>query len=314
MAMLKITYISKAVNTNMEFYALIPQKKHIRSLDSPELHLNSFKEMYPVTILLHDMHSSPGELIRRTRLEEYADRAGQLILLPQGYLSYYTDYALRDDGPTPLNPATGTSGDFSEMRYGTYIIPELLDYAQAVLPVSASPKDVSIGGIGMGGFGAMKLGSMHQNRVGFVFSIDGHVDLQWLMDHSPSQKEQFEAIFGSLRAEGPDNLTAAWSFPETHLPLFQSWQENGANAQMNRNFAEAINHKVVNCDAVNHNAVNHASIRYNAGTCNPISQTDPDVQTEYCCFPDNAHYGWDYIDNALALALSWTSRLNEKER
>ena len=106
MALLKFTYTSEAVNTNMEFYALIPQKKHIRSQDSPELTLTSFQETYPVTILLHDMHSSPGELIRQTGLERLAYQSGQLILLPQGYLSYYTDYAVRDDAPTPFNPAT----------------------------------------------------------------------------------------------------------------------------------------------------------------------------------------------------------------
>ena len=104
MALLKFTYTSEAVNTNMEFYALIPQKKHIRSQDSPELTLTSFQETYPVTILLHDMHSSPGGLIRQTGLERLAYQSGQLILLPQGYLSYYTDYA--------LEPGNGNIGEF----------------------------------------------------------------------------------------------------------------------------------------------------------------------------------------------------------
>lgn len=288
MALLKFTYTSEAVNTNMEFYALIPQKRHIRSQDSPDLTLASFQETYPVTILLHDMHSSPGGLIRQTGLERLAYQSGQLILLPQGYLSYYTDYAARDDAPTPLNPATGTSGNFTEMCYGTYIVPELLDYAQAVLPVSSSPQDVCIGGIGMGGFGALKLGALHPDRVGCVFSIDGHVDLQWLMDHNPSQKEQFKAVFGSLRAKGSNDLAAVWSSSERLPALFQSWQENGPCAQMNRNFANAVNR-------------------------NSIKHTDTDFQIRYCCFPDNVHTGWNHIDNALAQALGWTGRLNKKK-
>ena len=258
MALLKFTYTSEAVNTNMEFYALIPQKKHIRSQDSPELTLTSFQETYPVTILLHDMHSSPGGLIRQTGLERLAYQSGQLILLPQGYLSYYTDYAARDDAPTPLNPATGTSGNFTEMCYGTYIVPELLDYAQAVLPVSSSPQDVCIGGIGMGGFGALKLGALHPDRVGCV------------------------------RAKGSNDLAAVWSSSERLPALFQSWQENGPCAQMNRNFANAVNR-------------------------NSIKHTDTNLQIRYCCFPDNIHAGWNHIDNALAQALGWTGRLNEKK-
>lgn len=150
------------------------------------------------------------------------------------------------------------------------------------------PQDVCIGGIGMGGFGALKLGALHPDRVGCVFSIDGHVDLQWLMDHSPSQKEQFKAVFGSLRAKGSNDLAAVWSSSERLPALFQSWQENGPCAQMNRNFANAVNR-------------------------NSIKHTDTNLQIRYCCFPDNIHAGWNHIDNALAQALGWTGRLNEKK-
>ena len=279
MAVFKFTYTSEAVNTCMTFYAVIPQKKHIRSISTPELLLDSFAEIYPAVILLHDMHSSPEELIRKTRLECHAEKTGQILLLPQGYLSYYSDYIMRDDAPTPLNPATGQSGNFSEMRYGSYIIPELLDYAQLILPISAASSDISIGGVGMGGFGALKLGACHPDRIGAVISLDGHVDLQWMMDQNPSQKEQFLAIFGSLSAVGDNDLTTVYSSGKPLPRVFLSWREQEAYAPINRSFSSAI-----------------------AGTTSCTSH------------PAETQNGWDYIDHALDSAMSWLRHPDKKER
>lgn len=270
MAVFKFTYTSEAVNTNMSFFSVIPQHKHIRSEAAPGLLLNSFLKEYPVLFLLHDLHSSPGELIRMTCLERYAAAAGRIVILPEGYLSYYTDYARRDDSPTPMNPATGNPGRFTEMCYEQFIIPELLDYVRELLPVSRSPKDTAIGGIGMGGFGALKLGGKHHKDIGSVFSIEGETDLQWAMDHRKQQKEQFETIFGSLKASGDNDLLSVWS-SDTHLPrLYQCFTGTGERNEMNRRFASAVRKSI-----------------------------------DYACCEDEGIFDWEYIDSKLKQAMEW---------
>ena len=98
MARFHINYVADCVKDAMDLYVIIPQRKHVRSAESSKLELGSFRAEYPLLLLLHDEASSPLELLSMTRLERFAEEYGVMVALPQGLLSWYTDYADRDSG------------------------------------------------------------------------------------------------------------------------------------------------------------------------------------------------------------------------
>lgn len=244
MAIFNFQYKSAMVNTEMEFIAIIPQEIHKRSSESPEIKKTSLKKEYPVLYLLHSDFSSASDYVRHTNLETFAEESGIAVIIPEGFHGFYSDYTVRDIAQS--DPNLPLSSVFTEMRYESYIVPELYHYVAAILPVSTKRENVFIGGVGMGGFGALKIGLKHPELFDKIFTIDGYTDLQWMMDHCPDRKEQFEAIFGGLHAEkGAENdfsdRISKLDMEETAPVIIQRWsEENQDTAEMNRLFGEAL--------------------------------------------------------------------------
>ena len=146
--------------------------------------------------------------MRLTNLERFASEKGIMVILPEALHGFYSDYAVRDI--SEADPNLPLVAAFTEMRYQSYIVPELYNYVTSILPASTEKKQTAIGGVGMGGFGALKLGLNNPDLFGTIFSICGYTDLQWMMDHCPDRKEQFDAIFGGNTVEkGSENDFAA---------------------------------------------------------------------------------------------------------
>lgn len=240
MALFRINYVADCVKDAMDLFLILPQKKHVRSEHSPELELGSFRKGYPVLLLLHDEASSPRELMSMTRLAKFADDRGVAIALPQGLLSWYTDYAVRDrsDNTTGTGNAT-IENAFTEMCYEQYVL-ETLRYLRWTFALSDDRTKTWIGGIGMGGFGALKIAMKHPELFSAVFTLSGDVDLQQRMDREPGRKEQFDAVFGGCRAEGENDLPArcAETAARADAPrLLQLWSPEGIRGEMNRSLA-----------------------------------------------------------------------------
>lgn len=239
-ALIRTNMVSDAVKDRMDVLIAVPQKKHVRSAKSPALRLGSFQEEYRTLFLLHDEASSPGELYQMAAISRLADETGLLIVLPQGLLSYYTDYAERDinESSPEKTAASNIEGQFSEMRYGTFLL-DTVSFVRNTFPASKERAATYIGGIGMGGFGALKCAAAKPDLFSAVFSISGVTDLQWLMDSDPGRKEQFSAIFGRLQAIGENDLAGSFArLTDTALQpkVLQIWQSHGQRAAMNENF------------------------------------------------------------------------------
>lgn len=198
MAVLDCSFKSKYIGFETSFTIILPQEKHIRSVSSPHIQLHSFKQEYPVLFLLHDEAEGRKEWLHMTSLCRYAQETGIAVVLPEGHRSFYSDYVNRDGNRGANNTGIQLLQQFDELMYETFIVEELLKYIRAMFPVSSDRSKTYIGGKGMGGFGALKLGLNHPELFDSIFSVSGLADLQWGMDYIEEKKEQFEAIFGSL--------------------------------------------------------------------------------------------------------------------
>lgn len=240
-----ISYVSDCIKDAMELRVIIPQKKHVRDQQSPEIELSSFQKEYPLLLLLHDEASSPEELLSMTRVERFAEERGVMVVVPQGLLSWYTDYAQRDSCINAANSegAGHIENNFTEMCYESFLLEALAFLRRTFTVISDKREKTFVGGIGMGGFGALKLAFKYPERFSAAFTLDGEVDLQMKMDRQPWRKEQFEAIFGGCKAEGENDLPGcctAFAGKGDAPRLLQIWAEDNFRGEMNRSLARTL--------------------------------------------------------------------------
>jgi len=95
--------------------------------------------------LLHGFTDNASIWLRRTNIEEYAERHNIAIICPEVPNSYYADMA---HGP----------------KYATYIGKELPAICEGLFNLSAQREDRYIAGLSMGGYGAASIGLRHHEQ------------------------------------------------------------------------------------------------------------------------------------------------------
>jgi S-formylglutathione hydrolase FrmB len=111
----------------------------------------------PLLVFLHGRNSSPDTMLSAElfdALEALGDRAPAILFVNGGKSSYYHD---RRDG-----------------RWGSYVMREALP--AGLRRSGADPRRVAIGGISMGGFGALDLARLHPTR---FCAVGGHSAALW---------------------------------------------------------------------------------------------------------------------------------------
>lgn len=113
---------------------------------------------YPLLILLHGRDGSYADWPTRTRLARYAADYGLAIAFPDGGSGWYTD-------------AFDGSADREED-----IIGDFARHLQAALPVLPPGRSWGIGGLSMGGYGALKLALKHPEMFALAVSHSGALE------------------------------------------------------------------------------------------------------------------------------------------
>lgn len=128
---------------------------------------------FRVVYLLHGLSDDYTVWHRRTSIERYADETGLMIVMPDGGRGFYCD-----------------------QPYGAYEahILETVAYIDRTFRTIDDPGARGIGGLSMGGYGAMKLGLKYPERFGSVVSHSGAVDLVNLQDRDIMQQIFFAPV------------------------------------------------------------------------------------------------------------------------
>ena len=104
-----------------------------------------------VLFLLHGLTDDASCWDRRSRVEQYADGRNVVVVMPEGDRSFYTD--------SPLG------------NYRTYLERELPEQIARNFNISSRRKDTYIGGLSMGGYGALKIGLRNPESYRRVFAF-----------------------------------------------------------------------------------------------------------------------------------------------
>jgi putative tributyrin esterase len=150
--------------------------------------------------LLHGLSDDYTTWLRRTRIEWYVRNLPLIVVMPDGFRGWYTD---NEHGPA----------------YGRYIGEEVVDFVERNFPARADRAARHIGGLSMGGYGAIRTALRYPDVFSSANSHSGalvHGSIDWTLN-SPREDhrafaEEMQHVFGS-RPEGSshDLLTLARS-------------------------------------------------------------------------------------------------------
>ncbi len=157
----------------------------------------SAKPPYPTFYLLHGLSDDESAWTRQTSLERYAKEYSFLIVMPDGARSWYCDSKLG--------------------MYESYITRDLVRFVDKLFPTRKQAKYRAIGGLSMGGYGAMKLGLKFPKLFGSISSHSGAIGYMRWAEKVTDIKET-PVILDGMDVQANDPYELALKVPEKIRP------------------------------------------------------------------------------------------------
>ena len=136
--------------------------------------------------LLHGLSDDQSIWIRRSSIERYVAGLPLVVVMPDGGRGWYTNavegYAYEDD-----------------------LMNDVRGLVERTFPVKAERSGRAIGGLSMGGYGAIKLGLKHHEEFASVNSHSGAVGIFRDPERVRTLDPEFSRIFGPDPKDGPED-------------------------------------------------------------------------------------------------------------
>ena len=169
MAHLVVDYYADALGMQTRMHVLLPQRQTAGKV----------KTLY----LLHGMSDDEGTWMRRTSIDRYAEEKGLAVVMPDGGLGWYTDM-------------------YRGLAWFKFISGELPALCRRFFPIlSDRREDTFIGGLSMGGYGALKCGLRAPQTFSQVISLSGALDAADTAVNNtvPATRAYWEDVFGPAK-------------------------------------------------------------------------------------------------------------------
>ena len=140
-------------------------------------------------ILLHGLSGACDTWNRRTSIERYAQKHNLAVIMPEVQRSWYTDMVYG-------------------LPYFTFITDELPRLAANTLRVPVDAAHLYVGGLSMGGYGALKCALTYPERYAGCISLSARCSVQnklKLIENDPGQIREWQAILGEDLTVKPEN-------------------------------------------------------------------------------------------------------------
>ncbi|WZO99063.1 alpha/beta hydrolase family protein [Isosphaeraceae bacterium EP7] len=177
MAFATINYHSKSLQKASSFSVIFP--------DDPAI-----KAPWSVFYLLHGLSDDHTIWSRRTSVERYIGNLPLMVVMPDGGRGWYSNakegYAYEDD-----------------------LVKDIVGLVDRTFPVKAERSGRCIGGLSMGGYGALKVGIKHHELFASANSHSGALGFTSGKQGAGSKlKGEFARIFGTDSAGGDEDIFA----------------------------------------------------------------------------------------------------------
>ena len=149
MALIQMNYVSGALQRTVPVQVILPVDKL-----TPDGKLPAPKK-YKTLYLLHGYLGNYTDWVSGTRIQRWAEERDLAVVMPSGDNAFYVD-----------RPESGNC-------YGNFIGRELVEITRRMFPLSDRREDTFIGGLSMGGFGALRNGLKYHETFGSIVSFSG---------------------------------------------------------------------------------------------------------------------------------------------
>lgn len=171
MAFVDFHWFSKTLGKQLASYILLPEVG-----EGP----------FCVFYLLHGLSDDHTIWLRRTRIEQYVAGLPLIVVMPDGFRGFYT---ANEQGPD----------------YDAYLAQELPEVIERYFPARRDRAGRCIGGLSMGGYGALRMALTHPDRYVSAHSHSGAV-LHGTKPWPASEHAEFNRIFGANAAGSRHDL------------------------------------------------------------------------------------------------------------
>lgn len=174
MAFATINYHSRSLQKASAFNIIFP--------DAP-----SISPPWSTFYLLHGLSDDHTIWMRRTSIERYVGNLPLVVVMPDGGRGWYS------------NAVEG-------YRYEDDLIKDVVGLVERAFPVKTEREGRAIGGLSMGGYGAVKLGFKHHEMFCSVNSHSGALGvLRGDLSKNKELSPEFTRIFGKEPKGGPED-------------------------------------------------------------------------------------------------------------
>ena len=251
--------MSQALWRTVPVQVILPADKATR--EGVLLPERRFKTLY----LLHGLHGSSMDWLTRTRILRWAEMQDLAVVMPSGDNSYYLD-----------RPE-------SHNFYTEFIGRELVEMTRRMFPLSHEREDTFIGGLSMGGFGAILAALTYPQTFGRVVGLSNAVHMPDHLHKLPQASRTFgESLFGPQQ-----EAMASVKNPRVVLEKLLEKKKEDASVQL-----PAIYMAVGTEDFLLQNNREYKKIFEDAG-----------VDLTYIEAPGD--HNWDFWDHFIHEALDW---------
>ncbi len=190
MAFIQMSLFSKSLMRTVHVNVILPVDK-LLDPSKPEREDKPYKTLY----LLHGIFGNNMDWGTTTRVQRFAEEHDLVVVMPSGENAFYVDQ------PGMHN------------YYGKFIGEELVEMTRKMFPLSTKREDTFIGGLSMGGFGALRNGLKYADTFGYIVSLSGAIHFENYPDWDTESHWYFgtraflENVFGPMEkfAESDNN-------------------------------------------------------------------------------------------------------------
>lgn len=191
MAILQVTAFSKCLMRNVPLTVVLPVD---RMVASP-------RTEYPTLYLLHGIFGNTLDFLNGTRIGRWAMERELCVVMPSGENSFY----LNDPDQFAL--------------WSDFVGKELVELTRRMFPLSHRREDTFLGGVSMGGYGALYNGLQFRDTFSWILALSAPIRLEDLRDRATdnafilTNRRYAQRCFGDLQTapERDVNPSTWWS-------------------------------------------------------------------------------------------------------
>lgn len=172
MAFIQMSIMSESLMRTVPVNVILPADK-LTFPGMPKREPKPFKTLY----LMHGILGSSVDWVNGTRIQRFAEDNDLAVVMPSGDNAFYVD-----------QPKAGN-------MYGEFIGKELVELTRKIFPLSDKREDTFIGGLSMGGYGALRNGLKYHDTFGYIVALSSAL----VIEDMPKRTNEGAIMFAETR-------------------------------------------------------------------------------------------------------------------